>query len=148
MINSIYLSPKILASLLALLLLASLALFTTYQSHINLRMKYESTLQSKSGSISTSGIDSMSTNPRIISENLSHESLGIQSNIPSFHRATVGYFFANYFSRPGCNGVKTFVESYSSGVCIRTNLGSMQQNCMFQGDYISQICGMGQCVFL
>ena len=137
--NSIYLSPKIFASLVALFLLTSLALFTTYQSYVNPGRKIGSNLQKAYEYIRPHGIDSFST--RILSEILSHDSMGTQSNIPHFHHATVGYFFASYYSSTRCNGVKTFVESYSSGVCIRTNLGSMQQYCMFQGDYTSYICG-------
>ena len=139
--NSIYLSPKFFASLVILFLLASLALFTTYQSYVNYGRKTESNLQKTYEYIRPHGIDRLSTAPRILSEILSHDSIGTQSNFPHFHRATVGYFFANYYSSTRCNGVKTFVESYSSGVCIRTNLGSMQQYCMFQGDYTSYICG-------
>ena len=143
--NSIYLSPKFFASLVILFLLASLALFTTYQSYVNYGRKTESNLQKTYEYIRPHGIDRLSTAPRILSEILSHDSIGTQSNFPHFHRATVGYFFANYYSSTRCNGVKTFVESYSSGVCIRTNLGSMQQYCMFQGDYTSYIYDIGHC---
>ena len=45
-----------------------------------------------------------------------------------------GYFYMNYYSRTNCTGVQTFVESYTSGVCVTTPSGSIKQTCSFRGN--------------
>ena len=48
--------------------------------------------------------------------------------------SNAGYFYMNYYSGTGCTGVETFVESYTSGVCVATPSGSIKQTCTFEGN--------------
>ena len=163
MIKPLPMSMKTWASFIATFFLVLLALLGRYyyQNHFN--KEYDAIAQASFENINSYDIERRSTisnmnSTRTPSLHSTQMPSGYQMQISSYiytqmpsassiqtssknsmqmqvmQSIPTGYFFSNYYSSPRCSGEITFVESYTSGVCIRTKMGSMRQDCTFKGD--------------